>query len=292
MTNNQKKEQLTREDKNALRLAKMRENLDNLEKRASAIMEKGENITSADRIELLRIVNIAYHNSGKIETISSIDSTASCEFCEKMRKAAEDNLLMICRYCYAAADIWKEAAWRRHKLNARILSTILFTEEELKTLSIPTIYSRINEDGDVINEIHARNLVRIFKTHDHVNFGFWYKNTVAVENGLKAEGITTREQRPENVRFIQSSLMIGFPSVAAWFTDAVFTVFPNEDTTLNAIKCGAFPCNGRKCKDCKYNCYDTSKNSDNVQHIAELLRCSATMREKIMTAYHVPGQEG
>ena len=291
MASDQKKEKLTREDKNALRLAKMRATLDNLEQKATAIMEKGESMTSADKIELLRIVNVAYHSSGKIETISSIDSSASCEFCSKMRKAAEDNLLMICRYCYAAADFWKEAANRRHKLNARILSTILFTEDELKTLEIPTIYARINEDGDIINAVHAQNIIRIIKTHKNVFFGFWYKNVVAVENGLKSEGITTREQRPENVRFIQSSLMIGFPSVPAWFTDAVFTVFPNEETTLNAIKCGAFPCNGRKCKDCKYNCYDTSKNSDNVQQIAELLRCSATMREKIMSAYHVPGKE-
>lgn len=272
--------------RNAARLEKMRANLDKLEKRAAEIMQKGDNMTAADRIELLQLVNVAYHASGKIETISSIDSCAACAFCEKMRKAAERNCLLICGYCYAAADAWKEAAWRRHNLNARILSSVLFTEAELITLNIPTFKARINEDGDVINEIHARNLVRIFKTHEYVNFGFWYKNVPAVAAGLKAENIVTRADRPKNVRFVQSSLLIGTPAAPAWFTDVVFTVYPDAETTENAIERGAYECNGRKCKECGFNCYNANKNvMHGVQHVAEVLRCSATMRARIMAAY-------
>lgn len=272
--------------RNAARLEKMRANLEKLEQRAAAIMAKGESMTVIDRLELLQLVNVAYHSSGKIETISSIDSCAACAFCEKMRKAAERNCLLICGYCYAAADAWKEAAWRRHNLNARILSSVLFTEAELATLNIPTFKARINEDGDVVNEIHARNLLRIFKTHEYVNFGFWYKNVPAVAAGLKAENITTRADRPQNVRFVQSSLLIGTPAAPAWFSDVVFTVYPDAETTEKAIACGAYECNGRKCKECGFNCYNASKNAaPGVQHVAEVLRCSATMRARIMAAY-------
>ena len=122
------------------RLASMRANLEKLEKRAGAILAKGDSMTDVDRLELLNIVNVAYHDSGKIEGIYSIDSTASCAFCARMIQAAIDNILMICGACYAAADAWKEAAWRRHKLNARILSSVLFTIDERRALVGQRVY--------------------------------------------------------------------------------------------------------------------------------------------------------
>ena len=269
---------------NLARLEKMRLNLEKLESAAETILAQ-ETITSADHYKLLSLLNIAYHSSGKIETIASIDSTASCGFCEKMRNAAANNELIICGYCYAYADQWKEAAYRRHKLNARILSSVLFTEEELKTLAIPSMLCRINEDGDIVNAIHAQNILRIQKTHDYIRFGFWFKNAAAVAQGLKNEGITNRDQLPKNVSFIQSSVMIGIPANPVWFADSIFTVFPDHETTESAIACGAFECNGRKCKDCGFNCYKRT-HAESVQYIAEFLRCNAEKRKSIVSAYH------
>lgn len=271
-------------DKNAARLEKMRRNLEKLENEAYAILAKSE-LTPFDRIRLLQLLNIAFHTSGKIETIASIDGTAACEFCEKMRNAANNNELVICGYCYAFADSWKEAAFRRHKLNALILSSVLFTEEELKTLFIPSVFCRINEDGDTVNAVHAQNILRIAKTHEFIRFGYWFKNVPAVAQALKNEGITSRSELPVNVVFVQSSLLIGIPAVPAWFSDCIFTVFPDKETTENAIACGAFECNGRKCKACGYNCY-VHKRSENVQYIAEYLRTNAAKRASIVKAYN------
>lgn len=281
---------------NEKRLAAMRANLANLEKKADDILAKiaNDTATAAERLALLSLVNVAYHDSGKIETIFSIDSTASCEFCEKMRAAAENNPLMICGGCYAAADSWKEAAWRRHKLNARILSSVLFTEAELSTLAIPGQHGRINEDGDTVNQTHGQNIIRIIKTHPATFFGYWYKNTPAVKAALQAEGITTREARPANVKFIKSSVLIGVRAVPDWFTDAVFTVYPDEETTLAAIAAGEFTCNGRKCLDCGYNCYSAANG---VQYIAEVLRASkakraairCTTKDQALTRLHLYG---
>lgn len=271
-------------ERNEKRLAKMRENLEKLENKAETILAKKE-LTAFDRFELLSLLNIAYHESGKIENIASIDGTSACDFCDKMRKNAENNCLMVCGYCYAWADKWKEASFRRHKLNAKILSSVLFSEDELKTLAIPSMLCRINEDGDIVNYIHAQNILKIQKTHEYIKFGFWYKNVPAVAQALKNEGIENREQLPKNVVFVQSSLLIGFPAIPAWFTDCIFTVFPDKDTTEIAIANGAFECNGRKCKTCGFNCY-MRERSENVQYIAEYLRTSASKRETIVNAYY------
>ena len=269
---------------NEKRLAKMRENLEALEKRAEAILEKGDAMTAADRMTLLFIVNIAYHTSGKIEGVFSVDGSASCEFCAKMRKAAEKAPLMICGYCYAAADEWKEAAWRRHKLNARILSSVLFTADELSALPIAGLLCRINEDGDIVNHIHAQNVLRIAASRPSTNFGFWYKNAADVEKALRLEGYTSRAALPNNVHFIHSSALIGVPAAELWFDDAIFTVWPDKATTEEAIKAGAHECNGRKCAACGYKCY-TMDRAAHAIHIAEYLRTNAARRAAVLKAY-------
>lgn len=76
-------------ERNEKRLAKMRENLEKLENKADSILAKKE-LTIFDRFELLSLLNIAYHDSGKIEEIASIDGTSACAFCDQMRKM-EDN---------------------------------------------------------------------------------------------------------------------------------------------------------------------------------------------------------
>ena len=270
---------------NEKRLETMRKNLTAMEKRAADILDKGDDMTTEDRRELLGLVNVAYHDSGKIEGCYSVDGCAACDFCQKMISAAANNILIICGACYAAADSWKEAAWRRHKLNARILSSVLFTAEELKALNIPGERCRFNEDGDTINETHARNLLRITFTRPNCDFGYWFKNRPAVEAGLHAEGIHTREQLPKNVRFIHSSLLIGFPVEPAWFDDATFTVYPDAETTAAAIQAGAHECNGKRCRACGYFCYLHKRQAAAV-NIAEVLRTNAARRAAILAAYN------
>ena len=265
------------------RLASMRANLEKLEKRAGSILEKGDSMTNVDRLELLNIVNVAYHDSGKIEGIYSIDSTASCAFCSRMIQAAVDNILMICGACYAAADSWKEAAWRRHKLNARILSTVLFTADELRALPVGLL-CRYNEDGDTVNETMGRNYLRNAAAHPGTHFGYWYKNEPAVSAALKAEGYNSRDMLPANIRFIHSSALIGFPARATWYDDAIFTVYPDAETTEAAIVAGAHECNGRRCRACGFTCY-TMERKPAPLYIAEVLRTNAARRAVIRSAY-------
>lgn len=265
------------------RLATMRANLDKLEAEAAALLEKGDAMTAAERMRLLSLVNVAYHDSGKIEGVFSVDSCAACDFCQKMINAAGNNVLIICGSCYAAADAWKEAAWRRHKLNARILSTVLFTREELATLAIGAL-CRFNEDGDTVNETMGRNYLRVVSSHPATRFGYWFKNAPAVEKALHAEGIHRREDLPANVRFIHSSILIGIEAKPLWFDDAIFTVYPDEATTAAAIMAGAHECNGRRCRACGFNCYLMARRQAEPLRIAELLRCNKARRAAILEA--------
>ena len=275
----------TKKTVNEKRLETMRRNLATLENEAAAILEKGDAMTAEDRARLLQLVNVAYHVGGKIEGLFSVDSCASCAFCQRMIAAAADNSLMICGACYAARDAYKEASWRRHTLNARIFSAVLFSVDELQQLTIPGLLCRFNEDGDTVNETMARNYIRIVVSHPSTRFGYFYKNAAAVAAGLKAEGYTARDQLPENVRFIHSSHLIGFKTSPLWFDDAVFTVYPDAATTAAAIAAGQHACNGRKCKDCGYKCYQMERTKKPV-YIAELLRCSSERRKAILEAYN------
>ena len=272
--------------RNAHRIAAARETVRTKERRAAdllAMYEKPGIMLDYVRRELLALVNVAYHSSGKIEGCHSVDGCASCEFCQKMISAAGCNPLMICGSCYAARDAWKEIAWRTHTLNARILSTVLFTAEELATLALGAL-CRINEDGDTVNDIHARNILRIILTHPHTHFGYWYKNAPAVAAGLAAEGYTDRASLPDNVRFVHSSALIGFRVRPCWFDDYTFTVYPDAATVAEAVAAGAWECNGRRCRDCKYHCY-TGPRTAEVIDTAELLRCSKPDRVRILAAY-------
>ena len=269
---------------NARTRAQQRKTVRERENAAAALLARLDELTAAERLDLLHLVSIAYHDSGKIEGCNSIDSCAACAFCQKMIAAAAVNILVICGCCYAAADAWKEAAWRTHQVNARILSTVLFTREELATLEIGP-RCRFNEDGDTINETHARNLLRIGLTHPGTSFGYWYKNAPAVGAGLAAEGITTREQLPDNIRFIHSSALIGFPVRPSWFDDATFTVYPDAESLQEALAAGAHECNGRRCRACGYFCYLAERRPEPV-NIAEFLRVRTEKdREKYIAAY-------
>ena len=240
----------------------------NFEKDLFAIADilNKEEITAEDRIELLKLYKSSFHKSGKIEGITSFDSSATnCGFCQQMRKTAENNPLHICGYCY---DYSQEHSFKgvnvlnRHSLNMLIMASVDFTVDELRFLSAGYL-NRINSSGDVPNETYARNMIRICLAFPGAKFGFWAKNTAAVVAACDELG------KPENVKLIQSSPIIGKPSKLAKYFDNVFTVYLTKDETEKAVAAGANECNGKKCKECGYSCYYGWQAGANI---AEYLR--------------------
>lgn len=231
---------------------------------ATALLEK-EELTHVDRIALLAIYQTSYHDSGKIEGITSCDSSChGCTFCAKMREAAKEDPSIICGMCYdAKQEEYRTNVLNRHSLNLRIMSSVLFEVEELAILPTTAI-SRINSSGDIENVTHARNMIRFAKAHPYSKVTMWAKNYKAVADAFDVEG------KPENMLYIASSYRIDKPVNLPKYADNSFTVYSTKEKVQEAIASGSGECNGKKCRDCGYKCY--LNGWKHGQDIAELLR--------------------
>jgi hypothetical protein len=232
------------------------------------IMDKGiENLTHTDKLALLNVYNVAYHESGKIEGIFSLDSSASnCTFCKQMREYADKHpeKKIVCKECYdAKQEKFKINALARHTLNLLIMETVDFSVDELATLSAYGLI-RVNSSGDASNNQYACNMIKFAIAHSESNVTIWSKNTSAYRYACDTYG------KPGNVTLIQSSLYIDKPCKLAKYFDYTFTVYMDENEIMKALAHGACECNGKKCKACGNKCYLKAwkKGSD----IAELLR--------------------
>lgn len=235
---------------------------------ASPILLKaaaGEKLTSLERFTLLTIYKVSYHDTGKIEGTSSLDSTATnCKFCQSMRANNKNNKACICNYCYdLSQEGYRINVLNRHTLNMLIMSTVEFEMDELKTLPLTAI-TRVNSSGDTRNEIYARNMIKCCYAFPFIKFGYWAKNVKPIVAACDVLG------KPDNVCLIESACYIGKPVKKAKYFDYVFIVYPDKESTEKAIQAGASECNGKKCRECGYKCYFKSHTGDGT--IAELLR--------------------
>lgn len=241
-----------------------------------SILAKPER-THEDRLILLSVYNVSYHDSGKIEGMYSCDSSCNnCTFCQKVRENGKDNPALICNYCY---DDAQEKRWtavkNRHGLNLLIMSSVRYTVDELATLKMENLL-RENSSGDIENDIMAENYINIGYSHPTVDIGLFAKNVSPV---IRA---TDKLGKPENMKYIQSSLLIGVPAKRAKYFDYVFTVYATEEELQKALSDGACECNGKKCRECGYMCY--VRNGWEIgSNIAEYLRLkSEKQREELL----------
>lgn len=227
------------------------------------ILSKGTP-SATDRMELIHIYQTAYHESGKIEGITSCDSSCNgCEFCQKMLAAAKEDRRIICGKCYdEAQERYKIHSRNRHGLNMVIMSSVEFTEEELGHIYL-TEFSRINSSGDTPNKTYARNMLLLAKVNPKAKVGYWAKNTAPISAACDEVG------KPSNVKLTQSSAFIGRPAKLAPHFDYTFTVYPDKKTCEAAIRNGASACNGKKCRACGFRCYTGEHEGTDI---AEVLR--------------------
>lgn len=240
--------------------AKIKNDIETVE----SILSK-DHITITDRYALLRVYNVAYHESGKIEDIYSLDSSATnCDFCAKMRKLAEKDDSIICKYCYDfSQEKYRFSALNRHTLNMVIMSSVEFEIADLATL--PAGYdNRVNSSGDCANQIYANNMVKFAYAFPHSNVAVWTKAPGFYVSACRKYG------KPGNLTLIKSSVHIDKPDVLPEFFDYVFTVYFDKNKIKKAIENGACECNGKKCIECGKKCY--RKTWKQGANIAELLR--------------------
>lgn len=222
-------------------------------------------VTHSEALLALSCYHCAIHDKGKIENIMSLDSACGgCTFCHNMRAAAENNPDIICGRCYdAAQEKYRIGMYWRHAMNLLIMSTILFSVDELTFLPAAELI-RINSSGDIENVTHARNMIRYAKAHPAARVALWAKNIAAVKKAFDIEG------KPQNMIFVFSSYFINKPIKRPEYADYVFTVYNDKNAVNAALASGAMECNGKKCKDCGYKCYRALWPIG--ANIAELLR--------------------
>lgn len=216
------------------------------------------------RAELIMILSkaVKYHDSGKIEGLFSLDTDCSNnDFCPMMQ--ASENPACICNYCYTK-NMW-DAAKFAHHIIGMIISQVDFSREELSFLAVPADKLRINSDGELINHVHAVNIIRIAYTHPMTRVVDWTKRPVIMDAAIKQEG------KPENLICGISSPIVNRPLSPSFpWVDFVFTVYTPAGMRA-ALARGEHECNGRKCMECGFHCY--AHHAGGPVFVAEALRC-------------------
>lgn len=215
------------------------------------IKARGE-FTQEDRLVMLAIMQVPFHDSGKIEGLQSYDSSAShCKFCHSMMEAAKTNPSIICGHCYdKKQEEYRTNVKKRHGLQLELISTIPFSVKELSILPIYTVFFRFNSSGEIENVIQCVNYIRIGYAFPMIQFRPWSKNKAIVREAIRQEG------KPQNMRFIYSVPFIdGKCDILPEGFDYSFVVASTEEKVQEYLAAGAMECNGKMCKDCGYMCY-------------------------------------
>lgn len=231
-----------------------------------SILAKGDDMTPAERAELILILAraVKYHDSGKIEGIFSLDvSCLNCEFCKKMQAAGQEDPTIICGSCYTKA--FYQIVHITHEMQGKIISRLELTDAEASLIAVPGTMCRFDCDGELINLTHAMNLLKIASAHPLTTFTVWTKRPAILDAAIKAHG------KPVNLVCGVSSPIINTPFSEKWtWCDFIFTVYTPAGME-KALARGEIECNGKKCMACGFRCYTRPEKQGTV-YIAEALR--------------------
>ena len=189
-----------------------------------------------------RILWITENHTGKMK---GMVSCSTCRDCNKrcMRNASIKG--SICEKCYAERMMKMYAELKKHlEENFHILTSRVLDESELPRFN--NSFVRIESFGDVANEIHAINYIRMINVNPYVHFGWWTKNCDLLKDPIAELG------KPKNVQIVRSSLFLNKKVKPYYdFVDKTFTVYDKEYIRKNNININ---CGGRKCFEC-LRCY-------------------------------------
>jgi len=186
-------------------------------------------------LEALKITN---KMTGKMEGMISLNtSSLNNKFCIAMAKKD-----LICSKCYSnqMLKMYKNAdAAFQH--NGRLLS-----EGKLEDLPrFNAAFVRFNAFGELINDSHMYNLIKICEHNPNTTFTLWTKKKGIVIKMLGQYG------KPKNLLLVYSSEEVGVRELLPLYFDKVFTVYGKVSKI--DINCG-----DKKCFDCRL-CYTKNR---------------------------------
>ena len=189
---------------------------------------------------------------GKMEHIPSLStSPMNNPNCIRNRRVKGS----ICQKCYAV-----KGCKMYTNLDNVLLQNgeILQNKIDVSEIKTSTIYYRFESHGDLINENHLDNLVRIVENNPQTKFGLWTKHYKITEKYFDTH------KKPNNLQLQYSSLKINKKLDINKFKhcDRIFSVYDKEISKTTDINCGS--------KDC-FNC-GLCYNKNNVQYINETIK--------------------
>tara|TARA_R100000656_G_C3949783_1_gene128224 strand:- start:148 stop:804 length:657 start_codon:yes stop_codon:yes gene_type:complete len=200
---------------------------------------------------------------GKMERVPSLSTSPLLNSsCEKFRKIKANS---ICKSCYSVNSLGIYKNLRSMlAVNSEILSQHL-TDDEIKRAA-RGIHSplsglfRFESHGDILNEAHLNNLVRIAALRPDISFALWTKRYSLAENYFD------KHKKPKNLEVVYSSLLLNRPINKERFNhcNKIFTVYSKDGVKQKGV---TINCGGKKCNDCRF-CY----TGTGPQHINELIK--------------------
>lgn len=177
--------------------------------------------------------------TGKLEGLRSISSnTRSNPFCQKMYHSGKaDN---ICTKCYSNKMLrtYRKNNQPALQRNSDLLSKPV-SDAILKATRILDSFLRINAHGELINEQHLANIVRLAELKTHCNVTVWTKRADIVRKFFNVH------DKPDNLILIFSNSLIGnIMKKPPKYFDKTFNNVPES---MHKDKQN---CTGQKCADC------------------------------------------
>lgn len=178
--------------------------------------------------------------SGKLAGIGAINvSPFWNRFCEMANKIPNTS----CSVCYSRSMLrtFRKTAEPKFAENGRKLSE---GEVDLSVAGLEQTHIRLNAHGELLNEQHFDNYMRICTAYPRKVFALWTKRHKLVEKWLG------ENERPENLILVFSSFYLNRISPLPKHFDKVFTVWDDmEKLGIDRdINCQ------QKCTDCM-KCY-------------------------------------
>lgn len=177
--------------------------------------------------------------TGKLDGLRSISTnTVSNPFCQKMyHSGKEDN---ICTKCYSNKMLrtYRKSMEPALQRNSDLLSKHV-SDSILKATRIMEAFIRVNAHGELINEHHLANIVRLAELKQHCNVTLWTKRADIVRKFFNVH------DKPDNLILIFSNSLIGniMKKPPKYF-----------DKTFNNVPESMYQdkqnCTGQKCADC------------------------------------------
>ena len=219
--------------------------------------ENTENTVTTKTLENMFTVKHTGKMSGMISLSTSVLKNPHCA-------ARRENGEMICKYCFAAAQMKRYANMQaKFDRNTDILNAAVYPVDMWPIVNASLF--RLESFGDLMSANQVENYFNLCKRNPHTAFALWTKNP-----GYLLEAINQRgNAKPKNLTIVYSSPLVDhaqknvLSNIYAGIIDKVFTVYKSEETAAAAgekINCGA-----RHCLSCR-RCY-SKKTASTVNEL-------------------------